>query len=280
MKIFFVYSPAYTKILKEEKVRILVNYAVIGKKGRIEIPSGFPEAIIDSGGYQLQMGTKTTRTSSIEAYSFWLNTEVVSKRPEVVGYMNLDIMNMDILKYPSLSEQYTRICRKNSEDTLKNQEYMESQGLHPIPVWHSGEPIEYLDLYCAKYDYVSIGGMISVGIIGKQSITDLLAFLVQKYPNTKFHLFGIGISGLMAFKQYRPYSVDFSTWSVPTRFGHSLIEDKKQLLKEVKLTDTERQDIKDNKSLGFDYIRQTIQQIKKMEDDVNLFNEPVQGLLL
>ena len=44
--------------------------------------------------------------------------------------------------------------------TLVNQQRMEDAGLAPVPVFHAGEPWEYLATYCERYPYVALGGMV------------------------------------------------------------------------------------------------------------------------
>lgn len=195
-----------------------------------------------------------------------------------MGYMNLDILSLDIIDKP-INERLDSL-KRSAELTLKNQEIMENKfGLKPIPVWHSGEDERYLEHYCDKYDYVAVGGIVSAKTPSKSSIMNLLIFISQKYPKVKFHLFGIGISGLLAFKSLKPYSIDFSTWNVPARFGHQVIEDDKQLLKEIKLSAEERDRIRQDDDLEANYLRETIRKIKKLEIDLESYQEPYQKLL-
>lgn len=287
----------------------------LGRKGNISIPKGFTEGIIiDSGGFQLQVGVDAIRKPSVASYSFWLETEALPNNPEIDGYMNLDVLSTATLskvvtsktikkesmdqkdlfgkdiELPDEEEVIEELDRptkekmdsrkKSAELTFKNQEYMEKQGLRPIPVWHAGEPEDYLGDYCKRYDYVAIGGISSLGTPGKSYILNLLTFVKEKYPNVKFHLFGIGISGLLAFKSLRPYSIDFSTWGVPARYGHDLVEDKKQLLKEIKLPPEIRENIKDDGTLEEEYLRGTIRKIKMLETNLQKFHDPYQRLLL
>ena len=282
-KIYFVFSHSYAHILRDEQVPILINYAYLKKNkdmsliAPIEIPSGFSSVLIDSGGFQLQGKIKTQREPRINAYSFWLQNEVIPNHPEVDGYMNLDIFGIDSRNIP-IREKIDAL-RKGAESTLKNQELMESKyGLHPIPTWHHGEPEEFLAHYCKNYNYVAVGGIASLGTRSKTSILNLMQ-LTQKYPGVKFHLFGIGISGILAFKSLKPYSIDFSTWGVPARYGHDLVEDDKHLLKEVKLPLEIREKIRQDNNLEEQYLREAIRKIKWLQVKLDDINDPYQGLL-
>lgn len=240
-----MYSSHHAYILKEEDVRILINYPQAREmfQRAPDIPKGFREVLIDSGGYQLQTGVAYV---SIGAYCLWLQM-MLPKHPEVVGYMNLDILS-DPVK------------------TFENQVYMESEGLSPIPVWHDGEDISFLDMYCNDYELVSLGGLASKGVIAKGYVMRLLTWVTNRYPNNNFHMFGIGISGVKAYQQIRPYSCDFSTWSSVARFGHEIVLDKKQIIKEVQLPKANRDRLRIDPQYLADVTRQAIKNIRHFED--------------
>lgn len=255
-----MYSQHHSYILKEEDVRVLINYPQAREmfQRAPDIPKGFREVLIDSGGYQLQTGVAFV---SIGAYSLWLQM-MLPKHPEVVGYMNLDILN-DPIK------------------TLENQLFMESEGLSPIPVWHDGEDLAFLDLYCEGYEWVSIGGLASKGNLGKKYITALLSWLSGRHSKTKFHMFGIGITGTTAYRQIRPYSCDFSTWSTGARFGNAIMLDKKQIIKEVPLLPKDRERLRNDPQYLADITREAIKNIKYYEEFLNkLENTSYQHTLL
>jgi len=66
---------------------------------------------------------------------------------------------------------------------------------------------------------------------------------------------------------------------VPARFGHQVIEDDKQLLKEIKLSVEERDRIRQDDNLEADYLRETIRKIKNLEKDLESYHESYQKLL-
>lgn len=233
MKVYFVYSKSYEKLLREAECRILINFATLGTKGKIDIPKGFPEIIIDSGGYQLQVGVATRlyaegdvtgkkkfKNPRIDTYAMWLS-DILPSHPEISGYFNLDILG-------------------DGMATLENQFAMEKYGIKPIPIWHLGEGEEYLDYYRNNYEYISVGGLIA-GSASKKQLKQLTTLLNQKYPGPNYHYFGIGITGTSVFQEARPYSVDFSTWSNAARFGNQIVFDSKQVLKEESLPNEVRE---------------------------------------
>lgn len=128
------------------------------------------------------------------------------------------------------------------QKTLENQFYMEAKGAKPLPCFHFGEPLEYLDYYVANYDYITLGGM-----VGKK-VTDLIQWLDGIWSThladgsgrarLKVHAFGITAVDVM--KRYDWFSVDSSSWiqfalfgGVTTPWGVIPISDQKLSIKEA-----------------------------------------------
>lgn len=117
---------------------------------------------------------------------------------------------------------------EDPEKTLKNQKYMESAGLSPIPCYHYNEPIQYLRHYRDNYDYLSLGGLVG-GTTKKLKkwLNKCWMELVDKdnMPVCKVHAFGMTSHQLM-FK-YPWYSVDSTAWVITARMGSVYIPRKK-----------------------------------------------------
>jgi hypothetical protein len=116
------------------------------------------------------------------------------------------------------------------ERTWSNQLIMEQAGLDPIPVYHYGEDIKYLErLLKAKYPYISLGGMVPISTnvlvqwldrIFGQYLTD-----DKGMPLVKVH--GFGLTSLRLMLRYPWYSVDSTSWVVTGRMGAIYIPKKK-----------------------------------------------------
>lgn len=254
IKIYFVFSKNYSDLLLEKQVPIIISYGRLSRN--LKIPRGFKEIMVDSGGYQMQSGTGT-RDITREAYALWLNL-TLPEHPELKYYFNLDVW-------------------REPEKTLANQIYMESEGLHPIPIFHVGTELEHLEYYCGNYDYVAIGGIANVRVKNKLMLT--LSQIFQKFPNTKFHALGIGLSGINIFKSLRPHSVDFSTWLSPARYGHDVILDDRDYLKEIVLPQKIADEFRINKSLEREYVSKVIDRIVEFGLKISDSNDPYTGLL-
>lgn len=111
--------------------------------------------------------------------------------------------------------------------TWQNQQYMESQGVKPLPCFHYGEDPRYLEWYIQRYSYITIGGM--VGKSAKQLI-NWLDVIWDKHilgkdgkPRTKVHAFGITSQDIM--KRYPWFSCDSSSWIQAAAFGNIITRD-------------------------------------------------------
>jgi len=97
--------------------------------------------------------------------------------------------------------------------------------------------------------------------------------VTNRYPHNNFHMFGVGISGVDAYRQIRPYSCDFSTWSTVARFGHEIALDKKSIIKEVQMPAENRQRLRDDKEYLAQVTRQAVRNIKHFEDTLNSLHD-------
>lgn len=113
--------------------------------------------------------------------------------------------------------------------TLKNQNYMESKGLNPMPVFHRNEDYSFLQALITKYDYIGLGGMASgVGIMDIQNHLDRCFELICNQPNRlpKVKVHGFGLTAMELMLRYPWYSVDSSSWALTGAFGSIIIPAK------------------------------------------------------
>lgn len=116
-----------------------------------------------------------------------------------------------------------------AQETLENQLRLEEMGLSPIPVYHKGEPEEYLVRYLEKYDYICLGGLVSDSTLSNE---DFFEYVWGKYlanpdgtPKRKIHAFGM--TSLKSMVAYPWYSVDSSTWLIHSKHGQIAVPVKR-----------------------------------------------------
>lgn len=128
-----------------------------------------------------------------------------------------------IKKYEDKLEVYSVLdVIGNPRMTYQNQITMEKAGLKPLPCFHYGEDISWLERYMKRgYDYIALGGMVPVfnadlypwlDHLFSGLLTDLTGM-----PIIKVHGFGMTSFDLML--RYPWYSVDSTTWIITGRTG-------------------------------------------------------------
>jgi len=166
--------------------RMLCSYIDIKQKATQYRMSVMKDLMLDCGAFGVETGTGEVMLYS---YTKWL-LENLSNYPNLTTYVSLDdISNPDISK--------------------KNVEYMEACSLAPMPVYHYGEPPEYLDDMCNNHDYIGLGGLVTKNV-DTAKLKQFWERTYENYPGKKFHIFGIGVP--TPFQRYQPYSVDTTTW--------------------------------------------------------------------
>ena len=263
MRVYLAYSENYHDILVKAKARIIISYGrKHGSSLDVYLPPGFDDFMIDSGGFQIAMGTHERQglpgDDTLEPYTLWLQ--------------------LLLRKYGNIIKGYIGLDTKDWAESLRNYDYMKSKGLKPIPVWKAFWPEAMLDALCKEYDYIAIGG-VAFGA-SKEVLRHIFERVTMQYPNIKFHMLGVGIRGGVAFKTFRPYSVDVSTWGVPARYGHDIILDRKQVLKEVKLPNNLRQKLRDSKEFEDEMITKAIRLVQSLETELDTFHEPHQTQMI
>ena len=223
MKLFLAGSEPANFRLEFKKAnikRILFSFFYINKT--VEnfnlIQSQFSHIFIDSGGFSARTKGKEI---NVEEYANYLKMVEANKKPGIdLVYANLDLAD--------------------TEGTLRNQKYLEGQGLTPIPVYHASELFDgdtktFFD-YIEKYDYIAIGGVVSCGYSHEQ-ITHYLNFIF-KHTKNKVKVHGFGITNKKIIRQYPFYSVDSTSWQQGMRYGGTVdirgksvsLKSKKQML--------------------------------------------------
>ena len=142
-------------------------------------------------------------------------------------------ININIPEYISFIKQHEKYIDVyavlddilDPEKTLKNQKIMEKAGLNPLPCFHFGEPVSYLEYYLNNYDYIALGGMVPI------SSKDLSVWLDELFrdficdskgmPTCKIH--GFGLTSLRLMFRYPWYSTDSTSWVMTSRMGGVMI---------------------------------------------------------
>lgn len=186
--------------MADQPYRLLLSYAYYGNEQDLEAMVtglGIPvQVFADSGAYTADtMG----RTITVDEYAAWIERW----NGLFESYANLDVIG-------------------DPEATRQNQQAMEAVGLSPLPVFHGGEPAEYLHGYLDRHDYIGLGGMVAHSTAAAIRWC-AQCFLAGRSSATRFH--GFGQTNLRILKALPWYSVDSSSWGSAHRYGNVLLWD-------------------------------------------------------
>jgi hypothetical protein len=177
------------------KLRILLSYwyfkdtdldAMLSKY----FSEPYPDIFADSGAYSAMTQGSAV---NIREYSEWLKRY----RHLFKVYANLDVI-MD------------------PRATLRNQEWLEDQGLAPLPAFHVREDWEWLESYVSRYSYIALG------VAGMQNRRkEIMSWLTRcfKIAGKKAVFHGFGLTSWPVISNFPWYSVDSSSWGQGFRFG-------------------------------------------------------------
>ncbi|MCP4953979.1 MAG: hypothetical protein GY922_19240 [Proteobacteria bacterium] len=148
-----------------------------------------------------------------------------------------------LLQYGHLFEVHANLdVIGNADGTWENQQYLESRGLSPIPVFHTGEPWHVLDKLLERYDYIALGGMVG------WNKDRLLPWAVRCFKNARatgrhirFHGFGLTTWQIVVSLPW--YTVDSTSWNAVVRFARApMFDPLKHGFRTVLLKDKSTQD--------------------------------------
>lgn len=160
------------------------------------------------------------------------------------------------------------------KETKKNHEYMQKNGVNPVPVFHSSNPrapYSRLEEICEEFDYIALGGVAGAGIKKEVLLNhfDCCFKIIGKHwkngRKIKVHGFGVTTPRLMA--RYPFYSVDSTTWLNGGRFGQMFTWDVYKY--KIIAASSKEMAILNNVELLTDYkarLRYTVKEFIKMQD--------------
>ena len=173
-------------------------YYIVNKKWIYPLLSQFKGFLLDSGAFTYMNSKKNEKVDwdiYIEEYANFINQ------------LNIDLFfELDIDTIIGLKE----VERLRAKLELLT-------GKKSIPVWHKSRGLEYWIKMVKEYDYVAIGGLVTMEI--KKTEYDVFIHLLKiaKENNCKVH--GLGFTNLKGLQKYKFDSVDSTTWLAGNRYG-------------------------------------------------------------
>ena len=184
-----------TILLNEGFKYFMCSYAAKPSRNVLNLIRSYDDTVImlDSGAFS---AWNSGRTIDINAYMTYIQDNNIDI------YFNLDVIG-------------------DFEATMVNQRIMEQAGLHPIPVYHYGEPLENLDYLVEQgYTYIGLGGTVGKSTQVRQQFFDEV---FQRHPNIDYHALGVTARELV--ENYNWYSVDSTKWLTPFKYKRVITAD-------------------------------------------------------
>lgn len=170
--------------------------------------------LLDSGAFSAwRRGSEI----SLKAYTDYCKRH----KDEVDAYVNLDCIPGE----NGLMDHSQSSIEKSAAKSYDSLQYMKSQGLSPIPVFHQGERFEWLDTMMKDGEtYIGISPYM------KAHQNEIIAWMDKCFtritdsagkPLIKTH--GFGVTACNLCMRYPWFSVDSTSWSVGGGYGSILV---------------------------------------------------------
>ena len=193
---------------RPDRLKLLLSFHYFKKVDLRELlakyfGSIYPMIFVDSGGFS---ATTQGLEIDINSYMDWLK-----KFNDIITvYANLDEIG-------------------NPELTYERQKIMEASGLNPLPVFHTGEPVSWLERYIDEgYDYICLGGMVPYSKDRKRLVKWMsLCFDIAEKSGKEIKYHGFGMTNWDLMRAYPWESVDSSSWCSGFRYGSVPIFDSR-----------------------------------------------------
>lgn len=181
---------------------ILESYHYVGKQKYVdEMRNEKAQIFLDSGAFSAYtLGV----TIDVETYCKYIKT------------------NMDIIKVEDGILMASVLDGIGDPlETYRNQLWMESLGVRPLPCFHAGEDERYLEWYVAHYPYITLGGMVGSSTAQLSIWLDRIweRFLTDGSGRPKLKVHGFGITAIPLMERYPWHSCDSSSWIQSAAFG-------------------------------------------------------------
>lgn len=146
----------------------------------------------------------------------------------VEDYCNYITNNLDIIRFEDgnmmasvldgIGDAHKTYCNQlEMEFRFKHAGY----NLRPLPCFHFGEDMRYLEHYVQNYDYITLGGMVGASTDQLRKWLEKVweAHLLDGAGRAKIKVHGFGITSVPLMDEFDWYSCDSSSWIQSAAFG-------------------------------------------------------------
>lgn len=159
--------------------------------------------LLDSGEFtrwKAEKKGKKVKPILVEEYANFIKTH----KDILYGWLNLDKVG-------------------DADGSKKNADYLKSQGIAPIEIWHVQSPLETLDaLVREDHSLIAIGGHVGMA---EKARRDIFRNIFERHPEQNFHFLG-GSSQLL--REFPWFSADSKGWIACRAYLKVIDRDGKQ----------------------------------------------------
>lgn len=141
---------------------------------------------------------------------------------DINGYCDYIKRNLDILRVEDGAVMASVLDGIGDPlKTYQHQLHMEKMGAKPLPCFHFGEPLEYLDFYVKNYSYITIGGLVGKSSKDQERWLDEVweKCMLDGSGQARLKVHGFGMTSPALMKRYPWFSCDSSSWIQAAAFG-------------------------------------------------------------
>lgn len=173
---------------------------------------------IDSGAFSIARNVKRSKGLNIDSYIEFVNKYT---KPDLYA-------SFDVIPFPNLN---TETAIQSAKESWNNYIYMLEKVNEPdklLPVYHYGEPLEYLEQILDGHNgykpkYMAFGGRAGVSTKNLYPCLDkFFAIIKDKYPSIKVHAFGVTVFDIL--ESYPFTSADSTSYQKVATMGGIFLE--------------------------------------------------------
>jgi len=175
---------------------------------------------MDSGAFSLRfLADKWSKLRGLPSEGYY-------DSPEHFEY--LDAYAAFVKKYRIAIDLYANVdVMGDSKRSFRNQMYLESLGIRPVPVVHFQDGLDILEQYLDRgYKYIGLGGLARKALNPEcqnwlDRIFDRICDTPDRTPSVKVH--GFGVTGFRWLFRYPWYSIDSTSWRFHASYGSVIV---------------------------------------------------------
>jgi hypothetical protein len=161
------------------------------------------------------------------AYSAWTKKEEIDI-DEYISYIKANkewiatYVNLDVIPGAPGQDRTMKQAEEGAAASWDNFCYMRKKGLDPIPVFHRGENMKWLEkMLSAGCQYIGIAPGIELAGAGpaRNWLDNIFTELTDKQGLPKVKTHGFAVASFELMKRYPWYTCDATSWAMTAAFG-------------------------------------------------------------